>query len=668
MKEYLLERKLMEQAPDLHRQMRDNAATLNRTLESFFSWFPDFTDHSSLHSMDVLDYSNHILAEQVDELSVAECYVLIMCCYLHDVGMGISKKDYEIFSKELGLSEYHKEHPEYSDTDMIRRFHHEYSGAFIKKYAGIFDIPSEELLFAIIQVSRGHRKTDLFDEKEYPDIETENGVVRTALLSAILRLADEIDMGADRNPKMLFDTSSLTKQIDIDSFALHDSIRSVEVKKDRIVLSVKPTEDRIVPMIKAVAEKMQETLDYCKEVVESRSDLNLTQEKIAIDMLDNIRIPLGEKISSTNAKEVCAQIEKIIAENPGKEPVFDAEKLEYISSAGLRILMYIREGFDKDLIVDNVSRDVYDIFEMTGFSELFDVRRKMREISVDGCEVLGKGYFGTVYRLDEDTVVKVYNSEDAIDMIKNEQRLSKAAFLKGVPTAIAFNIVKVGDKYGSMFELLAASTCTEYLKNSLDDADRIIGNYAGLLKRLHSTEMDKGSCPSVKQRFLDYLETVRKTLPKEKFDRFRKLIEEVPESRNAVHGDCHMNNIMIVEDEMMLIDMDTLAVGNAAFDLAAVFFNYKTFEEDEPGNTERILGITAEMADHIWNETIRVYFENKDEAELDEIKNRIMLLGWLQFLYRMQTDFAGRPLSDIRSAHSVEHINELLDKVDKLAV
>ncbi len=39
-------------------------------------------------------------------------------------------------------------------------------------------------------------------------------------------------------------------------------------------------------------------------------------------------------------------------------------------------------------------------------------------------------------------------------MIKNEQRLAKRAFVKGVPTAISYDIVKVGDKYGSVFELL----------------------------------------------------------------------------------------------------------------------------------------------------------------------------------------------------------------------
>ncbi|WP_205948352.1 HD domain-containing protein, partial [Pyramidobacter sp. C12-8] len=59
-------------------------------LESFLPRFPDFTDHTILHSMDVLEYCNMLIGEkQIERLSAAECYVLIMSCYLHDIGMGI---------------------------------------------------------------------------------------------------------------------------------------------------------------------------------------------------------------------------------------------------------------------------------------------------------------------------------------------------------------------------------------------------------------------------------------------------------------------------------------------------------------------------------------------------------------------------------------------------
>ena len=668
MNEYLLEKKLKEQSPVLHRMMRDNITVLNKMLESFLSWFPDFTDHSALHSMDVLEYCNMILGKQVELLNAEECYILIMACYLHDVGLTINRKDYEAFRKELGLESYRMEHPEMEDADIIREFHHEFSGVFIKKYGELFDFSSEEEKLAVIQVSRGHRRVDLLDENEYYDIQTENGAVRTAYLSAVIRLADEIDIGANRNPEILFDTSRLTKQKDIDSFAVHKSIRTVDVLRDRIVIGAKSTEDRIVPMIESTAEKVQKTLDYCREVAEKRSDLKIFQEKIVIENLDSIRIPLSGRIDSNNAKELAEKIDKILEGKAGCDPVFDASGLVYVSSAGLRVLNSLRKKIGRPLVIENVSRDVYEIFEVTGFTELFDIRKSMREVSVEGCEAIGKGYFGTVYRLDGDTVVKVYNSPDALDMIQNEQRLSKAAFLKGIPTAIPYDIVKVGNLYGSVFEMLDTVTCTKWLQDSPGEIEEVVKSYTALLKLIHQTEMDKGTCPSAKKLFLGYLETVRSTLPEDKYDKLKTLLEAVPESMNAIHGDCHMNNIMRVGDELMIIDLETMAAGNAVFDLAGVFFNYKCFEEDEPGNTERVLGVSTETADYIWNGVIRIYFDGQDEKTLASVKDRIMLLGWLMFLYRMETDFKGRPLSEIRSRHAAEHITELLEKTETLEV
>ena len=282
MNDFLLETRLKNEAPDLHRQMTDSVVVLQRLLESFFTWFPDFTDHSTLHSMSVLDFCNKLLGEQVEALTLPECYALAMACYLHDVGMGVSRDNFEAFTREIDFEEYREKHPEVSTAKIIRDFHNEYSGLFIRKYADLFDIPSEDMLFAIIQLSRGHRKTDLYDEEAYPDLETPDGVIRTAFLSAVLRLADEIDVGFDRNPELLFDTSKLTKQVDIDAFGTHESIRAVDVTEDRIILRVKPKEPRFVPLIEELAGKIQETLDYCMDVAEKRSDLRITQRLVEI--------------------------------------------------------------------------------------------------------------------------------------------------------------------------------------------------------------------------------------------------------------------------------------------------------------------------------------------------------------------------------------------------
>ena len=288
MGDFQLETKLLTENRDLHQRTKDCAVVLQKMLESFIPRFPDFTDHTILHSMDVLEYSNLLLGEeQIERLSPAECYVLIMSCYLHDIGMGISQKNYEELSKQIDFGDYFETHSR-EDTDaIIRAFHNEYSGLFIHKYAELFDIPCEEMVFAIVQVSRGHRKTDLTDEKEYPDLTSPDGVIRTAFLAAIIRLADEIDVGANRNSELLFDSSAVHGKNGIEAFGTHESIRNVEVRDDAIVPYIKPKAPEFRRLVRELADKVQDTLDYCREVAASRSDFHISQKKVEIIELED---------------------------------------------------------------------------------------------------------------------------------------------------------------------------------------------------------------------------------------------------------------------------------------------------------------------------------------------------------------------------------------------
>ena len=287
MSDYLLETKLRTENKGLHQRTKDSAVVLQKMLESFIPRFPDFTDHTILHSMDVLEYSNMLLGEkQIERLSPAECYVLIMSCYLHDVGMGINQKNYEELSEKIDFGDYFETHRREDTETVIRDFHNEYSGLFIRKYADLFDIPCEEMVFAIVQVSRGHRKTDLFDETEYHDLMTPYGIIRTAFLAAVVRLADEIDVGADRNSELLFDSSKVKGQKGIEAFGTHESIRRVEVREDALVLFTKPKTPEYRELIQNLANKIRETLDYCREVASSRSDFCITQTSVKIIELE----------------------------------------------------------------------------------------------------------------------------------------------------------------------------------------------------------------------------------------------------------------------------------------------------------------------------------------------------------------------------------------------
>ena len=91
--------------------------------------------------------------------------------------------------------------------------------------------------------------------------------------------------------------------------------------------------------------------------------------------------------------------------------------------------------------------------------------RKYREVSIDGCRLLGSGLKGDVYRYDDELIIKVYNRNNTYKDVEREIALSRRAFVLGVPTAISFGIVSVGDRYGAMYALVDADTLSEFFNN-----------------------------------------------------------------------------------------------------------------------------------------------------------------------------------------------------------
>ena len=162
-------------------------------------------------------------------------------------------------------------------------------------------------------------------------------------------------------------------------------------------------------------------------------------------------INLSGRIDSGNAAEVEGRILKEIEGKPAEEAlILDASDLEYISSAGLRTILHLRKD-NPDLKVVNVRSDVYEIFDMTGFTQMMPIEKAYRVVSVEGCEEIGRGANGTIYRIDKDNVVKVYNNADALEEIQHEREVARLALILGVPTAISYDVVRVGDSYGSVF-------------------------------------------------------------------------------------------------------------------------------------------------------------------------------------------------------------------------
>ena len=133
---------------------------------------------------------------------------------------------------------------------------------------------------------------------------------------------------------------------------------------------------------------------------------------------------LEGRVDSNNAQDVEKEIQNILDESAAESLIINAKDLEYISSAGLRVFLHFRKAHPSFRITD-VSSEVYEILDMTGFTQMLTVEKAYRVVSVEGCEEIGRGANGTIYRIDQDNVVKVYNNADALEEIQHEREVAK---------------------------------------------------------------------------------------------------------------------------------------------------------------------------------------------------------------------------------------------------
>ena len=84
-------------------------------------------------------------------------------------------------------------------------------------------------------------------------------------------------------------------------------------------------------------------------------------------------IELAGRLDTTTAPALDKTINEDIGDT--KNLILDLKGLEYISSAGLRVLLGAQKKLQKigSMLVKNVCQEVKEIFEMTGFADILTI-------------------------------------------------------------------------------------------------------------------------------------------------------------------------------------------------------------------------------------------------------------------------------------------------------
>ncbi len=101
---------------------------------------------------------------------------------------------------------------------------------------------------------------------------------------------------------------------------------------------------------------------------------------------DTLVITVSGRIDSSNAGDFQEKTEELLASMPVKTLTLDLMNLEYISSAGLRVILLLKKKCQKLRII-NVNEEVYNIFDITGINDVITMDKPLKNSTAPLVEV-----------------------------------------------------------------------------------------------------------------------------------------------------------------------------------------------------------------------------------------------------------------------------------------
>lgn len=211
--------------------------------------------------------------------------------------------------------------------------------------------------------------------------------------------------------------------------------------------------------------------------------------------------------------------------------------------------------------------------------------KRIEAKDIAGLEIVGKGACATVYRLDEEKILKLYdrNLRSSQDFVEKEFNISTAVYNMGIPSARPYELYDCGGAYGASYEFLSGSTMLDLIikGESVENHIRVL---AEIGKMIHSHDADKELFPDAAVLFERLLPYMKGWLPEDGYRHIERLVAAVPECGRLVHGDFHPGNVIVHGGKTVLIDVGGAGYGHPVFDLISMYRMMKKAERAKNDN------------------------------------------------------------------------------------
>jgi uncharacterized protein (TIGR02172 family) len=257
---------------------------------------------------------------------------------------------------------------------------------------------------------------------------------------------------------------------------------------------------------------------------------------------------------------------------------------------------------------------------------------EMKEMSIENLDLIAQGGMGKIYRINDEQILKVFN-DISLEELQKQKSSAVEVFKAMVPTPISFELVRVGDKYGIIYEFIGSAPVGKVLAEHPERVQEIGEKMGMLLRNQHEASMENRSLEYMNDRANAWIDRIENKYVKGKDARMlREIVKAIPRGNCLLHCDFHEGNVMIHNGEYLLVDIDEVCIGHPLYDLTYHYINHE-FLAKQPEMLLKSTGLTPKLAKESARITRATYFKAMDKKT--EALYKDLMTGFVPFLLVM---------------------------------
>lgn len=258
----------------------------------------------------------------------------------------------------------------------------------------------------------------------------------------------------------------------------------------------------------------------------------------------------------------------------------------------------------------------------------------MREISIEGARKVCQAVTYESYMVDDETMVTVFTSPKGLDEIEQQKANAREALALDVPALFSFDVVKVGNQYGVIYEDLHAKSLGQQIMDDKGNFDHYVELYTDFIKRIHSVHVSPGVIPSVKDNFYRNINAMGELITEEEKDKARAIVAAAPDGDSFLSQMLAPTNIRYQDDELYLNDFSRISYGSPFFDMSDVTISLvQSAEADIPESMRYLIyNMDKESAVRLCEGLLRGYYDVRTDGQYQQIYGLMRFFGLVKVM------------------------------------